>query len=348
MRRKENNIDFAENKTSLKTIGITAVAAIPVFFMAYFYTDMLMDRDDEMAAMLITVYFIGCIYVGRYISNLWIQQNNTISGKTLIITCVIVTVSAALVFFLAQLTLSSTLTFVITLVVGFPLTILGLSLGILIKLTRTTIQNQIQEAKAAAAQSQSELRFLQGQLSPHFLFNTLNNIYGLSLTQHEKVPGLLLKLSDLLRYSVYDAKESFVPLKAEVAYIKDYIEFEKIRIGDKLELNATFEEDIDPGIKIAPLLLIVFIENAFKHSKNTTEQKIYINITLKTWGNSILFAVRNSINAKADENSMLKTNSGFGLDNVMKILELLYTGAYDLDIQNTDEHYTAMLQLKMK
>jgi LytS/YehU family sensor histidine kinase len=254
-----------------------------------------------------------------------------------------------LVFSLAEFTTNLNRTFLRILFIGLPFTSLCLSLGAIAKLIRTTIKNQLVEAKAVAEQSQSELRFLQNQLSPHFLFNTLNNMYGLSLTQHEKVPGLLLKLSDLLRYSVYDAKELYVPLKNEMAYIKDYIEFEKIRIGDKLELNTSFEEPIDPLITIAPLLLIVFIENAFKHSKNTTEQKIYLTITLKTWANSILFSVRNSSNGNAkNNNKLLNENSGFGLENVTKRLDLLYKDKYDLKIENHDSYYDVMLQLKWR
>jgi LytS/YehU family sensor histidine kinase len=252
------------------------------------------------------------------------------------------------VFFFAEFTTHLDRTFLRILFIGFPFTVMSLTLGVIIKLVRTSIQNQLVEAKAVAEQSQSELHFLQSQLSPHFLFNTLNNMYGLSLTQHEKIPGLLLKLSDLLRYSVYDAKELYVPLKNEVAYIKDYIDFEKIRIGDKLELNISLEEPINPSVKIAPLLLIVFIENAFKHSKNTTEQKIYISITLKTWANSILFSVTNSSDGNANKNTLLKDNSGFGLENVMKRLELLYKDKHDLKIEDENGHYTVMLQLKSK
>jgi sensor histidine kinase YesM len=147
---------------------------------------------------------------------------------------------------------------------------------------------------------------------------------------------------------VYDAKELFVPLKNEIAYIKDYIDFEKIRIGGNLELDISLENVDDPSIKIAPLLLIVFIENAFKHSKNTTGPNIYINITLKTWANSILFSVKNSCSNDPKESSFLKKNSGFGLQNVMKRLNLLYNGMYDLKTENRDGYYYVMLQLKSK
>ena len=347
MENNKDNIDLIKSGSTRKSFFITAIASIPVFFVVYFYTDAIMDRNDEQAAIFITVYFIACIYAGRYLSYLWISKSGIISRNTLTSNGVIIIVSAALVFILIQATLSFNQTYLRILFVGLPFTILALALGVMIKLVRTTIKNQLLEAKAAAEQSQGELRFLQNQLSPHFLFNTLNNMYGISLTQHEKIPGLLLKLSDLLRYSVYDAKELFVPLKNELAYIKDYIDFEKIRIGDKLELEVTYE-DVDPSVKIAPLLLIVFIENAFKHSKNTTEQKIYVKIILKTWANFILFAVKNSCSANKNEDSIIKKDSGFGLENVRKRLELLYKGEYDLKTEEKDDYYHVMLQIKSK
>jgi len=331
-----------------RNFAFIALAAIPVFAVTSSYGRYFSERHANDIALLTSVYFIVSVYIGRYLSRLFIKENGTIPLQVFITLTIIIITCVILVFSLAEFTTHLNRTFLRILFIGLPFTSLCLSLGALAKLIRTTIKNQLVEAKAVAEQSQSELRFLQNQLSPHFLFNTLNNMYGLSLTQHEKVPGLLLKLSDLLRYSVYEAKELHVPLKNELAYIKDYIEFEKIRVGDKLELNTSFEEPVDPAITIAPLLLIVFIENAFKHSKNTTEQKIYINITLKTWANSILFSVRNSSSGNANNNKLLNENSGFGLENVTKRLDLLYKDKYDLKIEEQDSYYDVMLQLKWR
>ena len=166
-------------------------------------------------------------------------------------------------------------------VTTLPFFIISLIMGVFIKLIRASVQRQIQEARISAEQKQSELNLLQSQLSPHFLFNTLNNMYGISITQHERVPALLLKLSDLLRYSVYDTKKPFVSLKEELEYIYNYISFEKLRISDRLILQTDIEAITSPDITITPMVLIVFIENAFKHAKNTLNQKIYVGIGLK-------------------------------------------------------------------
>ncbi len=136
------------------------------------------------------------------------------------------------VFFAGSLTTHRELVYVLFLC--FPLFLLSLATGMFIKLVRERVNQQLHEAQVSAINSQSELQLLQAQLSPHFLFNTLNNMYGISISQHEKIPALLLKLSELLRYSVYESKERYVPLKEEFSYIHNYIEFEKLRLADRL------------------------------------------------------------------------------------------------------------------
>ncbi|WP_127125457.1 sensor histidine kinase [Pseudoflavitalea rhizosphaerae] len=322
-------------------------AGIPIFMAALFYTKERMHNNEEVTAFLITVFFILGIFMGRYVSLLWASREYNIPRRIFFWLGVIIFFTIILVFIMAGATLRLSSDFMAFLFMGVPLLILSITSGILIKLIRVTVKGQLTEAKVSAAQSQSELQLLQSQLSPHFLFNTLNNIYGISLTRHDKVPPLLLKLSDLLRYSVYDAKEQFVPLKHELDYINNYIEFEKIRVGEKLLLYVEIEPNINPQIKIAPLLLIVFIENAFKHAKNTTSQEIQISMQLKTWKDTILFAVWNS-NSNQQGSPMLNSHSGFGLESVRKRLALLYPGEYDLNIEDKDNSYSVMLQLKAK
>jgi sensor histidine kinase YesM len=327
---------------------IFVIIAVAVFFAVHLYTSSTMMMDEVKAALLITGYFMISVALGRQLMHLWIVKNKTVSSSLISRLLIALVVCIVWLFVAADLSVSHPRMHLVLLVVGLPFLLVGSGTGMIIKLYRHTIREKLYEAKASAEQSQSELKLLQTQLSPHFLFNTLNNMYGLSLTQHEKIPGLLLKLSSLLRYSVYDARELFVPLKNELAYINDYIDFEKIRIGDRLVLQSSFEEPIDQNLSIAPLLLIVFIENAFKHAKNTTDQKIYIYITLKTWGNSILFSVKNSSNGATDQQSIVNNHSGFGLDNVRKRLELLYKDKYDLQIQHEEGFYHVLLNLKVK
>lgn len=219
-------------------------------------------------------------------------------------------------------------------------------LSMFIGLVRNRIKNNLQLTQAALAQSKTELQLIQAQFSPHFLFNTLNNLYGLSITEHEKVPELLLKLSALLRYSVYEVKESFVPLPNELNFLNNYIEFEKIRLGERLSLTLELEDIKDDSILIAPILLITFVENAFKHSKNNEDEKIFIHIVLKTTPDTFVFSVQNSYTPQKPPKEQSASHSGFGLNSVRKRLNLLYPDLYELKIARSEKVFSVTLTLK--
>jgi sensor histidine kinase YesM len=327
---------------------IAALASAPVWIAMDFLMNSLNVSGDEAVATAITVFLMAGIFVGRYFATLLIIRVKNLNKIAIAVTTVLVISCIVLVAHLAFPFDGSPALRI--LLYWLPFLISSVALGMLIKVVRTIGKVELLEARNIAAHSQSELHLLQSQLSPHFLFNTLNNLYGLSITQHEKIPPLLLKLSDLLRYSVYDANEIFVPLKDELAYISNYIEFEKIRIGDRLVLTTDIEKISDNHVKIAPMLLIVFIENAFKHSKNTIDELISIDISIKTWGNLILFSIKNSHKNAAKEQNMLDKHSGFGLANVQKRLSLLYPdpNEHELTIEYDEISYKVILRLKAK
>ncbi|MEO5893760.1 MAG: sensor histidine kinase [Ferruginibacter sp.] len=326
---------------------LSVLSGFLVYICINIYVKKFTQKDNEEISLTAMLCFLGAVYTGRFLSQLWIPKNKKVPNLVLLVLPVIM---AACIFLCVQFAgglLSHPYPMRVVLLI-FSFIILALAAGMLIKLVRIKINSQLQEAQANVAHSQSELHLLQSQLSPHFLFNTLNNIYGISITQHEKVPAMLLKLSDLLRYCVYDTKELFVPLGDELNYVNNYIDFEKIRLGERLMLTADIERVADLHCKIAPMLLIVFVENAFKHSKNNHEQKIFIDIGLKLWADTILFSVKNS-------HKMIKTtaassgqSSGFGLASVWKRLELLYPNQFDLKITEEEETYSVMLRLSIK
>jgi len=326
---------------------LSAIASVPVYLITHVYIEGIDIHEDEAVSVGASACFMAGIFTGRYIAQIWTARLLTIPKWIIAVLSVFIIACVSWLFFHADFPLGGRAA-INFLLFFLPFVAISVALGMLIKMVRAITQKQLDAARAAEAHSKSELHLLQSQISPHFLFNTLNNMYGLSINQHEKVPALLLKLSELLRYSVYDATEMFVPLKDELTYICNYIEFEKIRIGSRLMLTTAFEENIGADCKIAPMLLIVFIENAFKHSKNTADDKIFIEITLRTWGNRILFAVKNSQNKSGENNKKVGKDSGFGLASVDKRLELLYPAEHELTIENEDLFYSVMLQLKMK
>ena len=225
--------------------------------------------------------------------------------------------------------------------------LLHAAVGAVLSLFRLRTKQNLEAAHAATAQTQSELQLLQSQLSPHFLFNTLNNIYGLSMSDHQRVPPLLLKLSELLRYSVYDAKEVYVPVKDEIAYLLNYVEFERIRLGDKYEVRVDVNDVLALTEKIAPMLFIVFVENAFKHASNEIGKTVYIFVVAKRSGSMIILTVKNSKSLEPRP-SFSKRYAGLGLDNVKKRLSLLYPRKYVLTMDDSSSEFSVELKIELR
>lgn len=184
---------------------------------------------------------------------------------------------------------------------------------------------------------EQELNYLKMQIHPHFLFNTLNTMYGFALKKADETPEMILKLSNLLDYLLYQVDKPFVLLTEEINHIKDYIELEKMRFNDTL--NVVFDiENISETIKIAPMLLLPFIENSFKHGtlKNgLLKIKIDLSCTVET----INFYIENN------SSKVKNTNKGIGLENMEKRLELLYKDNYDLKIDDDSESFKVKLIL---
>lgn len=325
---------------------LSLIAAVPVYLAINAYAMAIHAHENEAISAASTIYFIAMIFSGRYLVHVWFARRRMNFPFVLIVFAVVVVACLVWLFYHGDHQLETRRAFNL-LLFWWPFSLMSISIGIMLSVAHIIVQAPLRHARSAEAKSKMELHMLQSQLSPHFLFNTLNNLYGLSITRYEKVPPLLLKLSELLRYSVYEAKEIYVPLMDEMAYINNYIEFEKIRMDDRLDLDTDFEKITDQNIKIAPMLLIVFIENAFKHSKNTVEKKVSIFISLKTWNNHILFTVQNS-HDNTQPNSMNEKHSGLGMPNVYKRLELLYQGEHELNILDENNTYSVNLQLKMK
>jgi len=292
--------------------------------------------------IMIGVFLLMCVYTGRWNSRRWLLPNKLM--KSAIYATVAIIVLSVIGIIGSQFIPNKLSPSMVMSVAYFVL--MFFSLGMLLSIGRTTIIRQINEARISQEHRESELQLLRSQLSPHFLFNVLNSLYGLSLAEDKKVPVLLLKLSDLLRYSIYDTKPDFVPLINELEYIENYVELEKIRIGDKLSLDFNIQKTNLENIKIAPMLLIIFIENAFKHSKNTLLPKIHINIDLRIIDNYLVFSVKNSY-AGDNEERQSNVDSGIGLAVTLRRLDLLYHGKYLLENSKQNNYYQIKLQLRI-
>lgn len=199
-------------------------------------------------------------------------------------------------------------------------------------------QYQIQELKAKTAIT--ELNALKAQLNPHFLFNTLNNIYGINQINAEKGSEMIMELSDVMRYHLEFSKEEKVKLEDEIQLLSSYIKLEKLRLRDTCNVKINFEHT-DQNLKISPLLFIPFVENAFKHGTHPNKD-CYVNIELKTIAKELFFTVSNSIIV---HRKVVKTN--IGLKNTKRRLELIFPQKHKLNITQSEDEHLVQLYIEL-
>ena len=220
------------------------------------------------------------------------------------------------------------------------ITIGGLAASI--KLVKYFYEKQQQALVLQQEKTVAELQSLKAQLHPHFLFNTLNNIYSHAQYTAPVAADMLLGLSTLLRYMLYYCNAPLVPLKQEVSMIMEYIELEKKRYGNQLEISIQFPNDFD-NLMIAPLLILPFVENCFKHGTSNVLEKPWINIHIAIKNELMLLKL---INGKAA--NMISKMGGIGINNARKRLDILYPNQHDLQIIEEEEMYIVNLSLELK
>jgi hypothetical protein len=187
----------------------------------------------------------------------------------------------------------------------------------------------------------TELSFLKAQINPHFLFNTLNSIYALAIQKSDATPGAVVKLSGMMRHVLQEAQQNYVSLESEINYVKDFIDLQKLRLDEKVKLSFNVSGELHAK-KIAPLILMSFIENAFKYGVNS-EQDSLIAISIRVDENILLLNVKNN---KVRTTLASTSNTRLGLINTKKRLDLLYPG-YLLDIQDKDSEFLVNLKIQL-
>ena len=215
----------------------------------------------------------------------------------------------------------------------------------------TVMQRKEEENKRIKNELKSEkldmeLRLLKSQMTPHFLFNALNNIYSLVYTKDNNAPQSVLKLSDMLRYVMVDCQVDMISLEKEIKYIDAYIDFQKMSMENKS--NVIFEKRIDnKDFKIPPMILQPLVENSFKHSRLVSDPNGFVHFYLIQENNGLIFIARNSIKSMSlsivDQNK--KPHSGIGLENVRKRLELYYANSYSFEAVQEDDKYVVTIKI---
>jgi LytS/YehU family sensor histidine kinase len=188
----------------------------------------------------------------------------------------------------------------------------------------------------------AELNYLKAQINPHFLFNTLHNLNYLVYSGSARATEVIIRLSNIMRYMIYDANKEKVLLKKEIAYMRDYIHLESIRLNQQFTINFDCQGEND-SVEIAPLIMLTFLENAFKHGVSDQQPDCRIDVKVDVQGDTICYAVSNK-KIKNPGNKPLR--SGFGLNNVIKRLQLSYPEKYTLDIRDESDYYKVSLTLR--
>ncbi|HAS46266.1 MAG TPA: hypothetical protein DCS93_37645 [Microscillaceae bacterium] len=221
----------------------------------------------------------------------------------------------------------------------------------IIKVLKEAYQNQQVNQQINQERLENELKFLKSQINPHFLFNALNNLYSLILMQSNKAKDVVLKLSDLLSYMLYETNQQLVSLAKDVEYLQGFIELEKLRFGDELTVETHFEGDLTHTY-LPPMLLITLVENAFKHSIGDEDTLVHIRISLNCTHQQLVFEVENSLPPapahQAEDNLADGSKKrGIGLRNVQRRLELLYPHKHTLEIHPTKNTYLVKMSVDL-
>jgi two-component system, LytTR family, sensor kinase len=215
-------------------------------------------------------------------------------------------------------------------------------LGSMIYVIRKWMEQQRINEKLMREKVAAELALLRSQVQPHFIFNTLNNIYMLSLKNSPLTSDMIYRLSALLSYMLYDSKRSLIDVEKEIDYVKNYINLEKIRYGNRLDVQMCGVDKVR-GVQVPPLLLLPLVENAFKHGVSNAVEDSWIHIDISSKKDVLTFKIENSL---CDEKA--KTNgfgNGLGLDNLRKRLEILYPDSFELKILKDTDSHLAVLKL---
>lgn len=214
--------------------------------------------------------------------------------------------------------------------------------GAAIKLMVDYSKLQQRMAETAKEKAEAELNFLKSQINPHFLFNSLNSVYFLIDKNNIEARKSLHKFSDMLRYQLYELNGAKIPIEREVTYLKDYVDLQKLRKDEHYSVEFNSSPDVK-GFSIEPLLLVPFVENAFKHISHYSEKNNFVRLSLSRENGHFTFTAENS----KEQGKTTEIHGGIGLVNVKRRLELLYPDKYSLDIKDDQERYKVQLTLKL-
>lgn len=292
------------------------------------------------AAQISLVYFIRCYLYNKY----YLKGRSFMFfflALSLILYFIPVVWIIAMIISGINVTFSSLFTIDLLIVYLVTLTIVFISVSIM--LLREKERGKSERAQFEKEKKEMELFALKTQIDSHFIFNTLNNIYGLTLKKSDSAPQSVLLLSEILSFVIYETKNDFYPLSKEIQLLRNYIELEKMRFEDSLRIDFEINDIIDNSY-ITPLILFTFLENSFKHGVSKTVNNPWVKIRLKSSVSEIFFEIENSI-PEIPDNSGQNEKKGIGLENIRRRLTLIYPNMYKLITRKSENSFYAGLSL---
>jgi len=313
---------FAYLKKNKKTVYIIFSLFI-LFFTALLIDSFMSLPDNPITFILLLAFWIGIVYllVPSFVLKYW---------KLIVLFYI-----PLLVYFIYIRLFSGNLEAYLKIKEDFPFVIFFVPIPILFILWFYEQWKWLKNLKAE--KSQAELALLRTQINPHFFFNTLNNLYALTVKNSKQAPEVILKLSDMMRYTIYEGEKESVTIKNEIEYLKNYIELHKIRY--KKTVTFQFNNTVDETLTIAPLLFIILLENAFKHGVESLTEDAYIYIDISNDDDYIYFVIENNFDTKE-----IGETKGIGLTNLKRRLSLIYPQNHELVIQQQENIYKATLK----
>ncbi len=311
---------FKKNKkTVLRVLGLFAFLLVAIIIDGYMKTP-----DNPITLSLLMCFWFGFAYIltPTFIKKYW-KLIALIYGPIFL-------------YFIYLRLFSGDLEAYLKIKEDFPFVLFLLPLPILFFIWIFEQWKWLQNLKAE--KSKTELSLLRTQINPHFFFNTLNNLYALTVKNSKQAPEVILKLSDMMRYTIYEGEKETVKLADEIEYLNNYIELHRIRYKKTVEI--TFNHTIDTSLNIAPLLFIILLENAFKHGIETLTENAFIHMNLYEDINFIYFDIENNFDLNE-----VKESNGIGLQNLKRRLSLLYKDNHELNVDTTKNTYKTTLKI---
>ncbi len=316
----EGPLDWATYGPPLLTQLSFLIVKIPVVYASFYLSDKYLEH--AWSRFRIALVFAACLLAG--------VTGMAIVNHGLVLPLIWHVETSSPLFGLASLVYHF---FTLAFVVGIALSI---------RLLRKQQQMKLRQAELEKEKTETELKYLKGQINPHFLFNTLNNIYSLARKGSDRTAEAVMKLASLMRFMLYETSSPFIPIQEEIRIIGDYIELEKLRYSDRLRVEFTSDLD-NPNEPIAPLLLIHFVENAFKHGAGESRNEINVRISLALKAGQLTAEISNPMGTER----VTAESSRIGMENIRRQLNLLYPG-HTLNLLAEDGRFTVHLIIPLR